>query len=242
MKIWTCLAFIMTGCATVYVPNARNSPMFGKAGELQGSIGVGNGLDVHGAVAITNHVGLLANYNYENRRSGDQSLTPTFDEFQYHQFIEGGLGYYQNQGDWCYELFAGYGRGEGASFETFAWWGPPDGKVRGEYDRVFIQPAFGMNKKQLFHFSIVPRISLVNFKELASDSTTSYTSRNNPTVFFEPAFMGRINLMNNHLFLAFQLGISVPVEKDLLYDYRPTQFSTGIGFRLGGIHGNSNNK
>jgi len=234
MKNWIWLIFVMSGCATVYVPNARNSPLFRKAGEVQGSVGFGNGLDVQGAVAVTNHVGLMANYSFEDRHSSEYSSNPNDDDYQYHQFFEGGVGYYENQGSWCYEIFAGYGRGEGASYDNYVWWGTQSLRATGKYERIFIQPAFGMNKN-IFHFSLVPRISIVDFKEFTSDAL-SYTIDEKAKVFFEPAFTGRVNLMDNHIFLGFQMGFSFPVASDVYYDYRPVQFSTGLGFRFGGIH------
>lgn len=234
MKNWIWLAFLMTGCTSVYVPNSRNSPMFRKAGELQGSLSFGNGLDVQGAVAVTNHIGLTTNFSYENRHSSQYSTTQDDDEYHYHRFLEGGIGYFENQGKWCYEIYAGYGRGEGASYDNYVWWSNQSVRATGKFDRYFIQPAFGMNKN-IFHFSLVPRVSLVDFKEFSSDAST-FTINEDPKFFFEPAFMGRVNLMNNHLFLGFQVGFSVPVASDVFYEYRPVHFSTGLGFRFGGIH------
>jgi hypothetical protein len=48
MKKFVLILLIATSCAPVYVPNARNSPMFTKAGEVQGSMQFGNGLDLQG--------------------------------------------------------------------------------------------------------------------------------------------------------------------------------------------------
>jgi hypothetical protein len=229
--IW--LIFLMTGCTSVYVPNARNSPLFRRAGEVQGSVGFGNGLDLQGAVAVTNHIGLMANYSYEDRNSSRYTSTVDNDDYHYHNFFEGGIGYFENQGNWCYEIFAGYGRGKGASYDNYSWWGGQNTRAAGQYDRIFIQPAFGMNKK-VFHVSFVPRISIVDFKQFSNDVTT-FKIDENPKFFFEPAVLGRVNLMNNRFFFAFQLGFSIPAATDVFYDYRPVQFSTGLGFRFGSI-------
>lgn len=236
MKNWMLVILtIMTGCSPLYVPNSRNSPMFRKAGEFQGSISFGNGLDVQGAVAVSNHIGIMANYSYADYYSSNYTTNSMEDEFHYHNFLEGGVGYFENQGSWCYEIFAGYGKGEGSNYDSYVWWNNQNVRATGKYDRIFIQPAFGMNKK-IFHMSIVPRISIVDFKEFSSD-VSSFTIDESARFFFEPAFLGRVNLMNNHLFLAFQAGFSVPVASNVFYDYRPFQFSTGIGFRFGGLHG-----
>jgi hypothetical protein len=233
MKSWVWLLFVMAGCTSVYVPNARNSPLLRKAGEVQASVGFGNGLDVQGAVAVTNHIGLMANYNYLDLRSSQYSSKPSNEDYSYHNFFEAGLGYFENQDKWCYEIFAGYGRGEGASYDNYVWWGDQNVKATGHYDRIFIQPAFGINKSR-FQFSFAPRMSIVDFKEFKTDAST-FTIHENPKFFFEPAVLGRMNLMNNRCFFGFQLGFSVPVASDVFYEYRPVQFSAGLGFRFGGV-------
>lgn len=228
------IMLIAAGCAPVYVPNARNSPLFTEAGEFQGSIGIGNGIDIQGAASITNHIGVMANYSYESRNSNDYYLStdPDNAEYHYHRFFEGGIGYFENQGNWCYEVFAGYGKGEGANNNSYQWNTGQPGIATGKFERYFIQPAFGMNKKMV-HVSFIPRIAIVDFKEF-SDDVSTYKINGDPVVFFEPAVAGRVNLMENHFFFGFQLGMSVPISSDVFYDLRPVQFSTGIGFRFGG--------
>ena len=221
---------IATSCAPVYVPNARNSPMFTKAGEFQGSMQLGNGLDLQGAVSVSNHIGLMANYSFEDRNNYDYD--PDNDNgYHHHKFFEGGIGYYENDGNWCYEIFAGYGRGDGASYDEYEWWGAQSERATGKFERYFIQPAFGLNKK-IMHVSFVPRISIVDFTEFSNDFVTVPVDEN-PKVFIEPAVIGRVNLMNNHLFFTFQAGFSVPASSTY-YEYRPFQLSTGLGFRFGG--------
>ena len=234
MKKLILIALIAAGCSPVYVPNARNSPLFTKAGEFQGTAALGNGVDVQTAASITNHIGIMANYSYEY--SHGSQYTNDFDEdrYHYHQFFEGGVGYYENVKSWCYEIFAGYGKGEGRSYDSYTWWNNEDVLATGKYERYFIQPAFGLNKK-IMHVSFVPRISLVNFTEF-SDGVRTQKINDSPRLFFEPAVVGRVNLADNHLILMFQAGVSVhPASGELFYDYRPFQFSTGLGFRIGGI-------
>ena len=190
----------------------------------------GNGLDVQGAVSITNHIGLIGNYSYANRDDPDSDNEANY---HYHKFFEGGIGYYENQGNWCYEIFAGYGKGEGANYDEYDWWGPQGGGfATGKFERYFIQPAFGLNKK-IMHVSFIPRISLVDFTSFSND-IVSYPIDEDPTFFIEPAVAGRVNLMENHFFFSFQAGLSVPTTSTY-FEYRPFQFATGIGFRLGGI-------
>ncbi|HTE34190.1 MAG TPA: hypothetical protein VK666_27610, partial [Chryseolinea sp.] len=117
-----------------------------------------------------------------------------------------------------------------------SWFGSQSTKATGKYERYFIQPAFGLNKK-VVHVSFVPRIVLVDFNEFSND-LGAYTIHENPRLFFEPAVIGRVNLMDNHFYFHFQAGFSVPASSNLYYEYRPFQFSTGIGLRFGGIKKN----
>ena len=51
-------------------------------------------------------------------------------------------------------------------------------RATGKFERYFIQPAFGLNKK-IMHVSFVPRLALVDFNEFSSDAVrcTLYCSR-----------------------------------------------------------------
>lgn len=233
MKKFILLALVISSCAPVYVPNARNSPMFTKAGEFQGSIQFGNGIDAQGAVSVTNHIGLMGNFSYADNKSPDPD---DLDDYHRHKFFEGGIGYFENEGKWCYEIFAGYGKGEGSSYDTYDFFDTNSGDevmATGKFERFFIQPAFGLNKK-VMNVAFVPRISLVDFTEFTSDTRVApYIADDDPKLFIEPAVIGRVNLMNNHMFFTFQGGVSLPVSK-VYYEYRPLHLSAGIGFRIGG--------
>lgn len=233
MKKFILLALVISSCAPVYVPNARNSPLFTKAGEFQGSIQFGNGIDAQGAIAVTNHIGLMGNFSYADNKSPNPD---DLDDYHRHKFLEGGIGYFENEGKWCYEIFAGYGKGEGSSYDTYDFWTNTGDPLRatGKFERFFIQPAFGLNKK-VMHVSFVPRISLVDFTEFNSDDAIApYIADDDPKLFFEPAVIGKVNLMNNHMFFIFQGGVSIPVTKTY-YEHRPFYASAGIGFRIGGL-------
>jgi hypothetical protein len=171
----------------------------------------------------------MANYSYIDRTSVDP-MDPDNDEDDYlkHKFFEGGIGYFENNGNMFMELFAGYGRGEGNNSST--WFGIE--AASGKYERYFIQPAFGFNKR-VMHVSFVPRISIVDFTEL-SNGTTTIRVNESPKVFFEPGVVGRVNAMQNRFYFTFQAGVSISTG-DLYFDHREFQFGSGIGFRIGGV-------
>ncbi|HEY9489838.1 MAG TPA: hypothetical protein VIQ51_15980 [Chryseosolibacter sp.] len=217
----------VTACAPVYVPNVRNSPMFTKAGEFQASVQVGNGLEGQGAFAVADHFGVIANYSFN-----DDTDHANKESFLRHSFFEGGAGYFSNKEDSFFEIFAGYGRGKGTTFDTYGFLGTQAVASTGRYHRYFLQPAFGLNKNDL-HFSFAPRLSMVDFYEFSTELVRT-TVEEQPKFFFEPAFIGKANFANNHLFAIFQAGVSLGLSEDVYFDRRTFQISGGLGFRLGG--------
>ena len=104
--------------------------------------------------------------------------------------------------------------GEGASYDEYEWWGAQSERATGEFQRYFIQPAFGLNKK-IMHVSFIPRISVVDFDTFSND-VINYTIDENPIVFIEPAVAGKVNLMDNHFFFTFQAGFPFPQPRHIL--------------------------
>jgi hypothetical protein len=234
MKKALLLLIVLSSCAPVYIPNSRNSPMFQKGGEFQGSVSFGNGIEAQTALSITNHFGVMGNFLYIDRVEGSDTDNDE-DNFRHHKFFEGGIGYFENQEKMFVEIFAGYGRGEGSSSDEFIT-GSTAVKATGKYERYFIQPAFGFNKKTM-HLSFVPRFSMVDFTEF-TDGNLSFPIDEDPVFFFEPAVVGRVNFANNRIFFSFQTGISTSINSGRYFDHRPFQMSAGLGFRIGGIRPN----
>ena len=82
------------------------------------------------------------------------------------------------------------------------------------------------------YVSFVPRFSLVDFTEFSTGGVR-YLVDEDPTLFFEPAVIGRVNF-DDHFYFTFQGGFSLPVSNEPFFEYRVLQLSTGIGLRFGG--------
>jgi hypothetical protein len=225
MKKLLFILVIASSCAPVYVPNIRNTPMFTKGGEFQSSFQIGNGRDFQAAVSITKNIGLIGGYSYLDNREGGNN-------HRHHELLEGGIGYFNSQGRTKFEFFAGYGKGEGSSYQEFYFFGDHKVYATGKYERFFIQPAIGFTR-EIFQGSFVARFSHVNFTKFTDDNATFYVNKHG-LVFFEPAFVGRINVDKN-FFLTFQYGVAIPLSQDEYFDYRIFQLSGGLGFRLGAV-------
>lgn len=219
------LAF--SACAPVYVPNLRNSPMFTKSGEFQAAIQIGNGIEGQAAFAVTDHFALMSNYSYVSASDAENE-----EDYIHHSFFEGAIGYYSTRDDSFFEVFGGYGRGKGTTYESYEFFGAQSLAATGRYHRYFIQPAFGHHKEQ-FEVSFAPRISMVDFYEFSTEiARTSIEAQ--PKFFLEPAVIGRINFANNRLFGTFQVGASLGMSDDIYFDRRTFTTSVGLGFRIGG--------
>ena len=223
-------ALFLSGCAPVYVPNVRNAPLFTRAGEFQGSMMYGTGdLDIQAAVAITNNFAVMANYSYGNRNTDSVKQ----NNYHKHRFYEGAAGYYKNDRDFCFEIFLGYGQGEAASDDDYNIFTTNYQLAKGKYTRVFVQPSFGFNKK-VVHVAFTPRVSLVDFSEF---SNSNYTKKDlSAKFFFEPAVTAKFNFMDNRFFGIVQAGVTTSINGDVLFGYENVNISTGLGFRLGGLH------
>lgn len=225
------LASLLVGCAPVYVPNVRNTPLFTKAGEFQGSMMYGSGdLDLQAAVAVTNNFALMGNYSYGNRN------TDSIQDENYHKhlYYEGAIGYYKNDKAFCFEMFLGMGKGEASSYGSYYVFSTSqDQLATGKYTRVFLQPSFGLNKK-IVHFAFTPRLSFVDFSEFTSAYSTKKIDPS-PRFFFEPAVTAKFNFLDNRFFGLVQVGVSTPINGDVIYDYERVSISTGLGIRLGGL-------
>ena len=115
--------------------------MLTKAGEVQGNVQMKRGVEAQGAVAITNHIGLISSYSYYRREESN-------NEFEKRTFFDVGLGYFKNSGDKFYEVFVGYGQGNTALLNQFS---SADGMRYSEeasYRKFFIQPGLGYRKKK----------------------------------------------------------------------------------------------
>ncbi len=236
MKRWSVLSvqfvLLLVGCAPVYVPNVRNAPLFTKAGEFQGSMMYGTGdLDVQAAVAVTDNFALMGNYSYGNRNTDSMKQT----DYHKHQFYEGAIGYYKNDKSFCFEVFLGYGKGEASSYGYYSIFSTTNDQLaKGKYTRIFLQPSFGFNKK-VVNVAFTPRVSWVDFTEFSSSLNTNKIDPS-PRVFFEPAVTAKFNFLDNRFFGTVQVGVSTPINGDVIFDYERINISTGLGIRLGGLH------
>ncbi len=235
LLLFAALLLLLSQCSPVYIPNTRNAPLLAKAGEFQGAMQFGtNGIDLQGSVAVTNNLALMGNYSYGNRNT-DTLYTNSRENYHKHKFYEGAIGYYKNEERFCFEVFVGYGRGEGTSYGSFSsLTSSSQDRVAGKYSRIFFQPSFGINRK-FVSFAFTPRFAMIDFSEFSIASSPVIIVDLDPKIFVEPAVTARFNFLDNRFFATIQIGVSTSLADNVPFDYEPFNISTGLGFRLGGL-------
>lgn len=238
------LLILAASCAPIYVPTTRNVPLFRGAGEFQGSAYLTTGVDVQLAYALTDHLGVTGNYNLlsQNQELPQDTAVPNMPtSFQRkNNFGEVGLGYYQSTRSKRFEIYGGYGMGEGTSYDSYYFFAQNFGVKgivsTGKYSRFYIQPSIGTNNKK-FNLAFTMRVSAVEFSEFSSDGFTGTTVTKNPNepihIFLEPSLTGKFPLAGN-LYGVFQLNVNGPVPSEVYFEYVPLQFAIGIQLKAGG--------
>lgn len=238
------LFFALNGCMPCYYsPNSHNVPVFTGKGQANGTFSflfgaVSTGANVQGAVAITDHIGLMANYNHFSGRgeSGtwngeDYSSTSTSN------MGEVGLGYYLPfQNKMVFETYAGIGASEIAT-DYERWDG--DGSSTVHTTTYFIQPSIAYYKKNI-RLAFSSRLRAINFRDISYNTRLGDDAiqglidlQDYPTYgFFEPAFTFRAG--GKVAKFQIQVGLAVPLGQTYVIEYDPVNINIGMVLSLPG--------
>lgn len=143
------MLFILTGCVTLYKPNAIHSPLLKEKGELNTSAALGLSgcglFNLQAAYGISDHMGVMVDGMYHTRRSSSaDSSVENLNMF----FGKAGAGYFTAFGDDKHGLFQWYtGGGYGTTTDKIINADQPDPEVNAEYFNIFIQPGVAFTSK-----------------------------------------------------------------------------------------------
>ena len=161
------ISIFLTSCRTVYAPNALNVPLLQEKGEVKATVATNN-LQV--AVALSDHIGVMANGYVNAYKSDDKSFRNNG------KGAEVGVGYFaQTEHRIIYEAYGGIGL--------------YNVKMKEENDRktfnanavkYFVQPAIGWVNRY-FEIAGSPRLSVVKY---ASPDVTGYTNEEQSVNYF----------------------------------------------------------
>lgn len=218
----------VTGCAPLYVPNTVHSPMLEEQGEVQvgGYLG-SSGIDLQGAVAVSDHIGAAAGFSYADQdRDAEEEVDDP--DLHRHRFGEMSLGYFTEVGQYGrVELYCGYGRGWAEARDDYEFFSSETITLRGRYDRLFLQPAVGVQAGPLHLYGAV-RLARVNFYEFEEDGQIA--SENKRELFAEPALGA--GLGTSGLRFDFQAGNSMALQGPGSTDIEHESFWLSIGVQL----------
>ncbi|MFO7923164.1 MAG: hypothetical protein R6U58_05690 [Bacteroidales bacterium] len=203
------MTLISGSCAPAYVPNVINTPLLSNKGEIQASLHGGiSGVDPQLSYAVTDNVGLILNGSFADNTSDSSN------NFHKHNFIEIGTGYYTKIGNkGRFETFGGFGSGKlQAEYENDLWTSRADVIS----SRFFLQPAIGITTS-ILDASFTSRLVLINLSQGTEKSTG---------VFAEPALTGKLGF--RYVKAVIQLGLSIPLQENIDFNYQPFMFSVGL--------------
>lgn len=228
------IAISISSCAPIYIPNTRNTPLFRGQGEFQGTALITTGVELQGAYAVSDNIGVIGSYStLSENRNDPQNTSATFK--RKNSYFEGGIGYFKADRSRRIEVYVGYGQGKSTTTGQYSFFFPTFGQqeiiLTGNYNRYFIQPTIGTNKKG-FNISFTPRISAVDFSEFTAGVVTE-TPDEKMVIFIEPALTTKFRL-NQHLDGMFQLGLNFSGSGDVYFDFVPVQAAIGVQLHLGG--------
>lgn len=226
------LITVLSSCAPMYVPTMRNTPLFNSQGEFKGSAIIGTGIDLQGALSVSDHIGVLGSYSFFSENNNDpQDPSQTFK--RKNQSYEGGIGYYKADRQKRIELYVGYGGGKGTTTGQYSFLnlGQQEVIVTGKYNRFFLQPSIGTNNRG-FNLIFTPRFSFVNYTEFQSGVAIAEPDEG-VQFMIEPSLTARFRMAPN-LNGMFQLGLNAATPNDAFFDYVPLQAGFGIQLHLGG--------
>ena len=219
---------LVVSCSPLYVPNTRNVPLFREQGEAQisGYLTSG-GVDAQVAYAVTDHVAMIGSYSYGSAKRTNPDYT------RKNSFGEIGLGDFDRTRSARFEVFGGYGFGQGTSYDQYYFFGLNNTVVAtGKMQRIFVQPSIGTNNRDV-NFAFTPRLTWVTYSEFSTAVATA-KPKEKAQFFVEPALTGKFRLAGN-IHGLFQLGLTVPVPGEVFFDYQPLQVAIGLQIDTGGL-------
>ena len=190
------ILFTMVGCSQYYyAPNSHNVPLFKRNGEARFEATAVSGpplggAEFKGAVAVSNHVGVMANafFNSANGLEGNVIAKGNFFEM--------GAGYFNLLKDSksIFETYGGFGVGKIRN-EDIAGSSGEGSEVK--FSRFFVQPSIGFQKRP-FEVALSMRLvglnygKITNTNSVINDPDFSLLEQTSIYFFIEPGFTIRL--------------------------------------------------
>lgn len=193
---------LLASCSSMYMPNVPAAPMFSSGGDFyaSGNINTKGNLSANVGVAVTDHVGVIANGSYVDSKNNNKDYAQ--------KMAEGAIGYFTRFGknnNRIFEVYAGYGVGTANVVDKrSSTAGQAVVQTRDmDFDKVFVQANFSSEKKdavRLFggkrnlNYGTILRLSSLTMKSFEIDGMTAQKENN---VLIEPVFFTRMGIGGN---------------------------------------------
>jgi hypothetical protein len=217
------ILFALSACTPVYLPGARNVPVFENKGEVQLSAyaGLTGGPgDVDGnfqvAWAPIKYLALTGNFLYVNHNEEGYA--------RYHKVTDIAIGFYKPDRIY-FDCFLGYGEGKARDYSgTFF---GADIYAAGTYQRLSIQPTIALREKN-FSFAYTSRFSWIDFKTYESDRYQGQSL--NAKLIIEPCITARMLLFKS-VYPSMQFGFNFHLQSEPFFEYQPMHIAVGVSWK-----------
>ena len=220
------------------MPNVPAAPMFEDAGDiyLAGHVNTKGNISASAALALTDHVAVLANGSTVNRGESSNNF--------YRQWLaEGGVGYFTKIGKdkrQLLEMYIGYGVGVAKDHQQRA-------SVQGyevieardmDFNKYFLQLNYSSKKKNKINlFGDKKQLNYGTMLRLSRVGMTSFTINDEFMIgednwFFEPVFFTRMELKRG-LQLQYSTGFNIGLKSNEFLKAGNSIFALGLVYNFG---------
>ncbi len=262
---------VFASCDTpryAYSPTAHNVPVFTKKGDSKVAAyysnngiysstdedgneydrNVAQGIDLQGAVAVSNNIAVQAGYFNRSETSNQSSSNNNVDKatIKYKRnLFEFGAGYFtpvDKKQHVLFQVYAGAGFGKttirekGTDFNLNYYTRFYNTNIT----KYYLEPSITFKTpKDIFAATIATRGSVIKFGKVGTDYTSGEKQDYNldsldryAVLFFEPSFVGSFGFPKMPgMRIEVQAGMSLLYDKSFI-DYRPFNFSLGLVFDI----------
>lgn len=233
-------AVALSGCSSLYMPNAPNTPMLSSRGELSaaGHITLKGNMSLNSAYAFSDHFGLLLNGSVMNMNREKKDFR--------HSLVETGLGYFTSFGpdqNRILEIYAGLGKGHSERVykdKTSAGLVTED-RQETNYNKTFLQLNYSSKKKNdlnLFgarfplNYGTALRISYLKMNDF---NRNNIFQPNEDNIFLEPIFFTRMAISRG-VQVQYTTGSNFGLKNRKFLTAGNSVFTIGLVINVGGKH------
>jgi len=234
------MAFLSTGCSSVYMPNVPNIPMFTQKGELSAGAHAtlrGN-FNFNTAYAVSDHFALMLNGSMLNSERKKQDFR--------HNLLEFAPGYYTTFGperNRIIEVYGGFGKGSSDRIDKES---NAEGIVtyerqEGSFNKYFLQVNYSSKRKKTLrlighefplNYGTALRASYVDMYKYSLNGVGKPAETN---FFIEPIFYTRLTL-NPSVQLQYTSGSNFGLRNGKTLTAAYSVFSLGFVINAGGLN------